>query len=100
MLSTLNTIFAWCIVVFSIFGYIFTIRKIGERWMFWLILGSCWFIFAIVLTITGASSQNDSPFVITVWIFSYILIVISIVLIIMRYLDFKKRKYNPEILIP
>jgi hypothetical protein len=92
VLSIVNSIFAWCIVVFSIAGYFLTLKKIGERWMFWIVLASGWALFAAAQTIIWSGGQNDSPFIWALWLSSYVLIVTSIVLIFLKLLDYKKRK--------
>lgn len=92
VLSIVNSIFAWCIVIFSIAGYFLTIKKIGERWMFWIVLASGWSLFAAAQTIIWSGGQNDSVFIWALWVSSYILIVTSIVLIFLKLVDYKKRK--------
>jgi hypothetical protein len=92
VLSIVNSIFAWSIVVFSIIGYFLTIKTINERWMFWIVLASGWALFAIAQTIIWASGQNDSPFIWALWLSSYVLIVCSLVLIFLKLVDYKKRK--------
>jgi RsiW-degrading membrane proteinase PrsW (M82 family) len=92
VLSIVNSIFAWSIVVFSIVGYFLTIKKRGERWMFWVVLASGWALFAIAQTIIWAGGQDNSPLIWAIWLSSYVLIVCSLVLIFLKLVDFRKRK--------
>jgi hypothetical protein len=92
VLSIVNSIFAWCIVIFSIAGYFLTLRNTGERWMFWIVLASGWALFAAAHTIIWSGGQSNSAFIWALWLSSYVLIVTSIVLIFLKLVDYKKRK--------
>ena len=92
VLSIVNSIFAWSIVVFCIVGYFLTIKKTGERWVFWVVLASGWCLFAIAQTIVWAGGNGNTPFIWALWLSSYVLIVCSIVLIFLKFVDQRKRE--------
>ncbi len=43
--------FAWVIVLLAIAGYFLTIKRMGEKWLFWIILATGWAFFAIDYTL-------------------------------------------------
>jgi hypothetical protein len=94
VLSIVNSIFAWSIVVLSIIGYFLTLKKTGERWMFWVVLGSGWALFAIAQTIIWAGGQDNSPLIWAIWLSSWVLIICSLVLIFLKLIDYMKKKDN------
>ena len=42
---------AWFIVAMAVAGYFITLKKMGERWMFWIILSCGWGLFAVAQTV-------------------------------------------------
>ena len=92
LLNVINCIFSWSIVVISMVGYRLTLKKYGERWMFWIVLASGWALFAFAQTIIWAGGQNNSLFIWALWLSSYVLIACSLVLVFLKLVENKKRK--------
>ena len=80
----MNCIFAWFIVLLAIIGYFLTLRKMGERWPFWIILATGWALFAIPNTILIVGNGEATSFLFAVWLSSYILVMASLVLLFIR----------------
>jgi len=85
-----NCIFAWIIVLLSIAGYFLTIRRIGEKWIFWVVLATGWAFFAIVNTVLVAGASPGSPFLIAVWLSSYVLVIVSLVLLFVQLIKINR----------
>ena len=80
----MNCIFAWFIVLLAIIGYFLTLRKMGERWPFWIILATGWALFAISNTLLLVGSAAGTPYLTAIWLSSYILVMASLVLLFIK----------------
>lgn len=40
VINVTNCVFTWSIVVLAAGGYFITLKRIGERWMFWIVLAT------------------------------------------------------------
>ena len=85
-----NSGFSWLIVLLSIAGYFLTLRRLGERWVFWIILATGWAFFAIsnTLIITGVAA--GTPYLIAIWLSSYVLVMASLVLLFIKLTKVKQ----------
>lgn len=86
----LNASFSWFIVLLAIVGYFLTLRRMGERWIFWIVLASGWALFAIANTLITAGASMNLPFMILVWLSSYLLVVASLVILFIRLTKLKQ----------
>ena len=79
-----NCGFAWLLVLLAIAGYFLTLRRMGEKWLFWIILAIGWAFFAVAhtLLITGVSA--GVPYLIGIWLSSYVLVIASLVLLFIK----------------
>ena len=85
-----NCGFAWFIVLLAIAGYFLTLRRMGEKWLFWIVLAIGWAFFAIAhtLLITGVSASV--PYLTAIWLSSYVLVIASLVLLFIRLTKVKQ----------
>ena len=82
--NLVNCAFAWFIVVLAVVGYFLTIKRMGEKWAFWIVLGIGWAFFAIAYTLVLAGVPASVPYLIAIWLSSYILVAFSLALLFIR----------------
>lgn len=76
--------FAWFIVLLAIAGYFLTIRRMGERWLFWIVLAIGWTFFAVAQTLLIIGVSENVPYLIGIWLSSYVLVIVSLVLLFVK----------------
>ncbi len=79
-----NSGFAWFIALLAIVGYFLTLRKMGERWLFWIILAIGWAFFAVAQTLLINGVSAGMPYLVAIWISSYLLVMASLVLLFIK----------------
>ena len=84
LLHGVNCGFAWLIVALAIGGYFLTCRKIGERWMFCVVLSCGWGLFAVAQTIVLLGTIQNPTLLGALWISSFVLVICSLVLIFLK----------------
>lgn len=92
VIDIINCVFAWSIVVFAVGGYLITVKRIGERWPFWIILAVGWTFLAVFETLLAAGLYIDHLKVTTVWLASYLLVMASMLLLFLKFIQIKARK--------
>jgi hypothetical protein len=82
--NVVNCGFAWFIVLLAIAGYFLTLKRMGEKWVFWVVLAVGWAFFAAAhtLVITGVSA--GVPYLIAMWLSSYVLVAFSLALLFIK----------------
>lgn len=83
--------FAWVIVLLAVAGYFLTIKRRGERWLFWIILAVGWAFFAIAYTLLISGVQAGAPYLIAIWLSSYVLVIASLVILFLKLNTLKNR---------
>jgi len=86
----LNGVFAWLIVILAIAGYFITLRRLCEKWVFWVVLAIGWSFFAICHTLLIAGVSVDVAFLSALWLASYVLVMASLVLLFIKIIGIKK----------
>lgn len=76
-----NCGFAWFIVLLAIGGYFLTLRRMREKWPFWIVLAIGWAFFAVVQTLLVIGFSAGTWYLIAVWLSSYVLVITSLVLL-------------------
>ncbi len=76
--------FGWLIVLLAIIGYFLTLRRMGEKWLFWIILAVGWSFFAIAQTLLITGVQAGVPYLAAIWLSSYVLVITSMVLLFIK----------------
>jgi hypothetical protein len=89
--NIINCFFCWSIVVFAIAGYIITLKRTGERWLFWIVLAGGWGLLAIFETLLATGTNMEKIQITTVWLSSYLLVMASLLILFLRFIQIKSR---------
>ncbi|MDD5288136.1 MAG: hypothetical protein PHY28_03380 [Dehalococcoidales bacterium] len=85
-----NCGFAWFIVLLAIVGYFLTLRRMGEKWLFWIVLAVGWGFFAMANTLLAVGVAAGTPVLIAIWLSSYVLVVMSMALLFVKLIKVKQ----------
>ena len=85
-----NCGFGWFIVLLAITGYFLTLRRMREKWPFWIILAIGWAFFAIAQTLLVTGVSAGVPYLAGIWLSSYILVITSLVILFIRLTKVKQ----------
>lgn len=85
-----NCGFGWLIVVLAIGGYFLTLRRMREKWFFWVILAIGWAFFAIAQTLLVTGVSAGVPYLTAIWLSSYVLVIASLVLLFIKLTKVKQ----------
>ena len=88
----LNIGLCWLIVFLAFGGYFLTLRRMGQKWPFWVILIGGWAFLAISNTLVVLGICQGTPFVPALWLSSYVLILTSLVLLFFKLIQVMKVK--------
>ena len=91
----LNGVFAWSIVILAIAGYFLTLRRLREKWVFWVVLAIGWSFFAICHTLLIAGVSVDVSVLSALWLSSYVLVMASLLLLFIKLIGMKKISGRP-----
>ena len=90
--AAVNCGLGWFIVAMAVAGYFITLKKMGERWMFWIILASGWGLFAVAQTVELINNNDNTNFVNGLWVSSFILVICSLVLVFLKLIKTKQQE--------
>ena len=76
--------FAWFLVVLAITGYFLTLRRVVEKWPFWIVLATGWAFFAMAHTLLISGVSASVPYLVGIWLSSYVLVIASLVMLFLR----------------
>jgi hypothetical protein len=76
-----NCGFAWFIVLLAVAGYFLTLRRMGQKWLFWIVLAIGWAFFAVAQTLLVTGVSAGMPYLTAIWLSSYVLVVASLALL-------------------
>jgi len=85
-----NCGFGWFIVVLAIAGYFLTLARMGERWSFWIVLAVGWAFFAVANTLLISGVPAGVPYLVAIWLSSYILVAASLALLFVKLTKVKQ----------
>ena len=85
-----NIVFSWLIVLLAIVGYVLTFRRMGERWLFWILLATGWALFAI--SHNFAMTDVNTAYLYAIWLSSYVLIMTSLVLLFLKLIRLREKR--------
>ncbi len=85
-----NCGFAWVIVVLAVTGYFLTLRRMGERWVFWVVLAAGWTFFAVAQTLLVTGVSASAGYLTGIWLSSYVLVVTSLALLFVKLTKVKQ----------
>lgn len=87
--GVVNTGFGWTIVVLSFIGYFLTLKRTGERWLFWLVLAVGWIFFALSQTLMLAGARPGAELLGVLLLSSYVLVIYAMVLLFLKLIRIK-----------
>jgi hypothetical protein len=87
-----NLVFALLIAVLSIVGYVLTMKRIGQHWSLWIVLATGWVILAIPYILFLADKNLSVAAMAALWLSSYLLIMVSLVLLFLKVLEMVKNR--------
>jgi hypothetical protein len=87
-----NLVFALLIAVLSIVGYVLTIKRTGQHWSLWIVLATGWVILAIPYILFLADKNLSVAAMAALWLSSYLLIMVSLVLLFLKVLEMVKNR--------
>jgi len=87
-----NLVFAGLIAALSIAGYFVTVKKTGEHWPLWILLAVGWITLAIPYAVFLADYNLSVAATAALWLSSYVLIMVSLVLLFLKLLKFMKSR--------
>jgi hypothetical protein len=76
-----NCGFAWFIVLLAVVGYFLTLKRMGQKWLFWIVLATGWAFFAVAQTLLVSGVSAGMPYLIAIWLSSYVLVAASLTLL-------------------
>ncbi len=82
--SWVNFGFGWFIVILAIVGYFLTWKRMNQRWSFWLVLAVGWAFFAVAHTLLIAGTPAGVPYLVAIWLSSFVLVIASFILLFMK----------------
>jgi hypothetical protein len=88
--NVINIVFALLIAVLSIVGYVLTNKKTGQRWSFWIVSATGWTLLSMPHIMLLAEKAMGVSVIAAIWLSSYILIVVSLVLLFLKLLEIMK----------
>jgi len=89
VINMINCLFAWSIVALAIGGYFLTLKRIREKWPFWIVLAIGWGFLAIFETLMASGLATSNLQITTVWLTSYLLVMASLLLIFLKFIQIK-----------
>jgi hypothetical protein len=88
--NVINVVFALLIAVLSIVGYVLTNKRTGQRWSFWIVSATGWTLLSMPHIMLLADKAMGVSVIAAIWLSSYILIVVSLVLLFLKLLEIMK----------
>jgi hypothetical protein len=79
-----NCGFGWFIVLLAVVGYFMTLKRMGEKWTFWIVLAVGWALFAMAYTLILLGVPSGTSFLIAIWLSSYVLVAFSLALLFLK----------------
>jgi hypothetical protein len=91
-ISVVNCVFSWSVVALAFGGFIITLKRTGEKWPFWIILAIGWGFLAVFETLLASGVQTSRSQIATVWLTSYLLVMASLLLLFLKFVQMKAKK--------
>ena len=79
-----NCGFGWFIVLLAIAGYFLTLKRMRERWSFWIVLAVGWAFFATAQTLLVAGVSASVPYLAAIWLSSFVLVISALVTLFVK----------------
>ena len=88
----INSVLCWVIVLIAIAGYFLTLKRIGQKWPFWVLLSVGWALIATSNTFVLIGIGQGTSFLLSIWLSSYVLVFASLVLLFVKYIQMSRIK--------
>jgi hypothetical protein len=83
----INLIFAWLLVLMSIWGYATILRKTGQKLLYWIFFGLGWMLIGFSHIFTLAGVDSNVWYMTTLRTAGYASIVISVISLMIHIVD-------------
>jgi hypothetical protein len=83
----INSGLCWFIVLMALVGYILTLKRMKQRWPFWVILSVGWAFLAISNSLAALGVNQGTPYLLAIWLSSYVLVFASLVLMFIKLVE-------------
>jgi hypothetical protein len=83
---------SWFIVLLAVTGYFITLRRIREKWPFWIILAIGWAFLAASNTVVLMNIPASQPPLTAIWLSSYLLVMVSLLLLFLKLAKLMKTR--------
>ena len=83
---------SWLVVLLAVIGYFLTLKRIGEKWPFWMILAFGWAFLALANTLVVIGIPVVKPPLTALWLSSYLLVMVSLLLIFLKLTSYMKAR--------
>jgi len=90
-----NFVFAWFLVALAVAGYFLTLKRMGEKWVFWIILAVAWGFFGIAETLLVTGVIVSVSYINTIRLSSFVLVIASLVLLFLKLAALKRAARLP-----
>ncbi len=87
--------FAWFLVALAVAGYFLTLKRMGEKWVFWIILAVAWGFFGIAETLLVTGLIVSVSYINTIRLSSFVLVIASLVLLFLKLASLKRAARLP-----
>jgi hypothetical protein len=87
-----NCGFGWFIVLLAIAGYFLTLKRMRERWSFWIVLAVGWAFFATAQTLLVAGVSASVPYLAAIWLSSFVLVISALVTLFIKLTNNKVKQ--------
>jgi hypothetical protein len=86
-----NAGICWFIVLMAAGGYFLTMKRMGQKWAFWLTLITGWGFLAITNSLTALGIGLGTNYLRGIWLSSYVLVSASLVLLFIKLIQMRAK---------
>jgi hypothetical protein len=81
----------WFIVLMAVTGYFLTMKRMGQKWAFWLTLIAGWGVLAVTNTLSALDIGLGTTYLLAIWLSSYVLVLASLVLLFIKLIQMRAK---------
>jgi hypothetical protein len=79
-----NVSFAWILVLLSLTGYFYVLKKKGEKWAFWLVFAAAYVMFGTSHALVLAGTSANEWYMTFLRVLGYVLMVGALLVLMVR----------------
>jgi hypothetical protein len=83
----INSGICWVIVLMAVAGYFLTLKRIGQKWPFWIVLIIGWTFLAISSSLVTLGINPGASYVQAMWLASFVLVIASLTLLFIKLIQ-------------